>query len=259
MRTSSAASDIELISRYLARASSVLVFTGAGISTDSGIRDFRGPQGIWKKRQPVLFEDFLRSEESRVEHWDYKLEGYRAFRDARPNAAHHALVELERMGRLELLVTQNIDGLHQDAGSAPERIVELHGTNRQIECLGCGRMSDPESAFERFQAERRCPRCACGGFLKTATVSFGQAMPEEKLARAFTAAAQADLVIAIGSSLTVEPAASVPAAASRKGAAYVIINQGATAHDDIATVRLEADAAVVVPQFVTELKRRLSG
>src|SRR5688572_7700788 len=128
MNSSRSASDIDLVASHLARASKVLVFTGAGISTGSGIPDFRGPQGVWKKRQPVMFEDFLRSEESRVEHWDYKLEGYRAFRDARPNAAHHALVELERMGRLDLLVTQNIDGLHQDAGTSRERIVELHGT-----------------------------------------------------------------------------------------------------------------------------------
>lgn len=259
MSSSKTTAETELVSRHLARATSVLVFTGAGISTGSGIPDFRGPQGVWKKRQPVMFEDFLRSEESRIEHWDYKLEGYQSFRDARPNAAHHALVELERMGRLDLLVTQNIDGLHQDAGTAPELVVELHGTNRRIECLDCGRLSAPEPAFESFQKERRCPRCACGGFLKTATVSFGQSMPEEPLARSFAAAARADLVIAIGSSLTVEPAASVPAAAARRGATYVIINQEPTAHDDLATVRLEADAAVVVPRLVAELRLLLPG
>ncbi len=247
----------QTLAELLRDARSVLVFTGAGISTGSGIPDFRGPGGVWKTRQPVLFQDFLASEDARVEHWDYKLEGWKAFLNARPNAAHLALVELEALGRLDRLVTQNIDGLHQDAGSSPDKILELHGTNRAVECLTCGARTDPEPAFEAFQKTRRCPLCPCGGFLKTATVSFGQAMPEKIMAQAFAAAQRADLVISIGSTLTVEPAASIPLSAARAGAPYAIINRGATAHDPAATLRLEGDAVEILPREVRALKRFL--
>jgi NAD-dependent deacetylase len=234
----------------LARARRVLVFTGAGVSTGSGIPDFRGEKGVWKSRRPVYFQDFLASEEARVEHWDYKLEGYEAFRDAKPNAAHEALVGLERRGRLELLVTQNIDGLHHEAGHAPDKVVELHGTNRVIRCLSCGAESEPAAAFAAFRRTRACPTCPCGGFLKPATVSFGQAMPQEPLAKAMRAARNADLVLALGSTLEVQPAASVPLAAQRKGVPYVIVNLGPTAHDPLAAVKLDGDVCAVVPELL---------
>lgn len=234
----------------LARARRVLVFTGAGVSTGSGIPDFRGEKGVWKSRRPVYFQEFLASEEARVEHWDYKLEGYEGFRDAKPNAAHRALYELERQGRLELLVTQNIDGLHQDAGHSPDKVVELHGTNRRIRCLSCGAESEPAAAFAAFRKTRSCPTCACGGFLKPATVSFGQAMPQEPLGKAMQGARNADLVLALGSTLEVQPAASVPLAAQRKGVPYVIVNRGPTAHDGLASVKVDGDVCVVVPALI---------
>ena len=211
---------------------------------------------MWKTRRPVYFQDFLGSEEARIEHWDYKLEGYDAFREARPNKAHLALAELETLGKLLALVTQNIDGLHQDAGNSPQLVIELHGTNRRIECLSCSALTDPEPAFREFRETRKPPLCPCGGFLKTATVSFGQAMPQAKMERAVSQAARADLVIAIGSTLEVEPAASVPLVARHKGAPYVIINRGATAHDAFATLRLEGDAAVILPKAVDALGER---
>lgn len=242
------------LAEYLARARRVLVFTGAGISTGSGIPDFRGPRGLWKKRQPVFFQDFLASEKSRVEHWDYKLEGWEAFKKARPNPAHLALVELERLGLLEVLVTQNIDGLHHAAGNSPDRIIELHGTNRQVECLSCGLRGDPEPAFAEFTRTKRCPRCSCGGWLKTATVSFGQALPSGAMERAAAAARRADLVVSIGSTLSVLPAASIPLLARQSGAPYVIINQGPTEHDDIASICLSGDAAEVLPEALEELR-----
>src|SRR6185503_6219551 len=127
---------IERLAELLRGAKRALLFTGAGVSTGSGIPDFRGPNGVWKRRQPVLFQQFLASEEARVEHWDYKLEGYEAFRDAMPNAAHLAILRLEEVGRLEAVVTQNIDGLHQKAGHAKGKVIELHGTNRRVECVG---------------------------------------------------------------------------------------------------------------------------
>ena len=136
------------VRRLISGRNRILVFTGAGISTGSGIPDFRGPQGVWKRRQPVQFEDFLESETARIEHWAYKLEGREEFLAARPNAAHQALAELERQGRLLLLVTQNIDGLHHLAGNSAGKVVELHGTNRLVECLSCGLRSEPEWAFD---------------------------------------------------------------------------------------------------------------
>lgn len=234
--------------RLLSEASRVLVFTGAGISTGSGIPDFRGPRGTWTKRRPVTFQDFMASEAARVEHWDYKLEFFEAFRDARPNAAHRALAELERRGKLEALVTQNIDGLHEAAGNSPGRIVELHGTNRAIECTRCGARSEPGPHFEAFRRTRRCPVCPCGGRLKTATISFGQAMPQREMARAAEAAARCDLVVSIGSTLEVHPAASVPLMAVDRGVPYAIVNRGPTAHDLLATLRLEGDAVELLPR-----------
>lgn len=241
---------MDAIRRLIASRSRILVFTGAGISTGSGIPDFRGPQGLWKRRQPVQFEDFLQHESSRLEHWAYKLEGWRDFQAARPNAAHRALVELERSGRLLLLVTQNIDGLHHLAGHSEEKVVELHGTNRLVECLQCGMRSEPAWAFEYFEKRKRCPMCLeCGGLVKTATISFGQAMPADLLGRAFEAASQCDLVLSLGSTLSVQPAASVPSRAARH-APYVIINQGPTEHDSIARYRLNGNLTELLPALL---------
>jgi NAD-dependent deacetylase len=234
------------------KAARPLFFTGAGMSTGSGIPDFRGPQGVWKHRQPVLYQDFLASEEARVEHWDYKLEGFEQFRNAEPNDAHRALAELERMGKISALVTQNIDGLHQDAGNSS--VIELHGTNREIECVSCGNRTPPEPAFEEFRRTRRCPVCECGGYQKTATISFGQAMPEDLLEKAFAVAAEADLAVSIGSTLEVQPASLVPLRVLENGAPYVVINRGATAHDAVATLRLEGDVNEILPALVERLK-----
>jgi NAD-dependent deacetylase len=228
----------------------IFVFTGAGISTGSGIPDFRGPQGVWKRRQPVYFDEFLASEDKRVAYWEYKAEGWPGFRAARPNATHAAIAALERMGRVEAVVTQNIDGLHQAAGSSEERTIELHGTNRWVECVSCGRRDAPDAALAAFAASPRCPRCACGGFLKFATISFGQALRPEVLERAARAAAAADLVLALGTTLSVQPAAGLPLIAVRRGAPYIIVNQGPTDHDDLATLRLEGDVGTLLPPEV---------
>ncbi len=246
---------MEAAARALARAARVLVFTGAGISTGSGIPDFRGPGGLWTRRKPVYFQDFITSEEARAEHWDYKLESWDLFQNARPNAAHRALVELARLGRVDLVVTQNVDGLHQDAGSDPERVVEIHGTNRWIVCLSCGARSRPEPWMEKFRRTRVAPRCDCGGFLKSATIAFGQAMPEREVERAFEGAALAGAAISIGSTLEVQPAASVPLAVRRRGLPYVIVNRGPTAHDEIASVRLEGDCVAILPELVSAVAR----
>jgi NAD-dependent deacetylase len=237
---------------YLRASSKALLFTGAGVSTGSGIPDFRGPQGVWTRRQPVYFQDFMSSEAARVEHWDYKLEGRDAFRAARPNAVHHAIVRLEKAGKLCCVLTQNIDGLHSLAGTDPERLIELHGTNALVECQACHWRGDPEPHFEFFRVNRRTPLCECGGFLKPATVSFGQNLASRNLERASEAAMEADLVVALGSTLSVYPAASFPLAAAQRGIPYVIVNRGATDHDgeECVSLRLEGEVGELFPAAV---------
>jgi len=229
-----------------------MVFTGAGISTGSGIPDFRGPQGVWKRRQPVYFHDFLTSEAARIEHWDYKLEGWDGFRNAQPNAVHHAIVALEKAGRVLMVVTQNIDGLHALAGTSPERLVELHGTNLLVECVNCKARTDPEAHFEFFREHRQPPVCECGGFLKPATISFGQSLEPRTLEQAEQAAMEADLVVALGSTLSVYPAASFPLMAAQRGIPYVVINRGATDHDSepAVSLRIEGDVGEIFPAAV---------
>ncbi|HEX4641552.1 MAG TPA: Sir2 family NAD-dependent protein deacetylase [Chthoniobacterales bacterium] len=229
-----------------------MIFTGAGISTGSGIPDFRGPEGVWKRRQPVYFQDFLSSEKARVEHWDYKLEGWDGFRNAQPNAVHRAIVALEKAGKVSTVVTQNIDGLHALAGTTADCLVELHGTNLLVECVKCKSRSDPGPHFDFFREHRRPPLCDCGGFLKPATISFGQSLEPETLERAERAAMQADLVVALGSTLSVYPAASFPLLAAQRGIPYVIINRGATEHDGepAVSLRIEGDVGEIFPAAV---------
>jgi NAD-dependent deacetylase len=247
----SEAQDERLV-ELLRAAERILVFTGAGVSTDSGIPDFRGPQGVWKRRRPVYYHEFLSSEAARVEYWDQKLEGWDAFREARPNAVHEAVVELERAEKIEMVVTQNIDGLHSRAGTSAERLVEIHGTMWAVECQSCGWRDAPDAHFESFRRERRTPRCACGGFLKSATISFGQDLREGDLERAFAAADRSDLAVALGSTLSVYPAASVPLRAAERGVPYVVVNRGETEHDPLScvTLRIEGSVAEVFPPAV---------
>ena len=240
------------LAQYLRAARRILVFTGAGISTGSGIADFRGPQGVWTRRRPVYYEDFMTSEAARIEHWDYKLEAWESFRKAQPNDVHRAIVRLEQAEKLRMVVTQNIDGLHSLAGTSGERLVELHGTNSLVECQSCKRRSDPEPHFDFFRAQRRPPLCACGGFLKPATISFGQSLEPHELERARRAAMEADLVVALGSTVSVYPAASFPLLAAQRGIPYVIVNRGATEHDGepCVSLRLEGEVSAIFPTAV---------
>ncbi|MBI3891814.1 MAG: Sir2 family NAD-dependent protein deacetylase [Candidatus Wallbacteria bacterium] len=246
---------LDQLIRILAATHRVLVLTGAGISTASGIPDFRGPQGIWKKRQPVYFQEFLASEDKRVEYWDYKAEGWEAFRAAKPNTVHLALARLEKLGRVGAIVTQNIDGLHQEAGSSAEKVVEVHGTNRSLECVDCGKRSDPDTAVAWFRKERRTPACECGGWLKFATISFGQALRPEVVSRAVREAQEADAALSLGSTLSVQPAAGIPLLVARRGLPYAVVNRGETDHDRVATLRIEGDVGDFVPAAVQALER----
>ena len=237
---------------YLRNSRKALIFTGAGISTGSGIPDFRGPQGVWTRRQPVYYQDFMSSEAARIEHWDYKLEGWDGFRTAQPNAAHRAVVRLEQAGKVLAVVTQNIDGLHALAGTSPERLLELHGTNLLVECQSCKRREDPEPHFEFFRVNRRTPSCECGGFLKPATISFGQSLDPRVLEQAEKAAMETDLVVALGSTLSVYPAASFPLLAARRGVPYVIVNRGATGTrpEPCVSLRIEGEVTEIFPSAV---------
>jgi NAD-dependent deacetylase len=242
------------LTELLARASKVLAFTGAGVSTASSIPDFRGPEGVWRTRTPVQYPDFIRSEDARVEYWSWKLEGYPAFRDAKPNLAHESLVRLERLGKLEALVTQNIDGLHRLAGTSPEKLVELHGTGAEAVCTRCAAREPMGAALQRFERTQVPPTCpACSAIVKPAVVMFGESLDPDTMRRASAAARRADLVLSLGSSLTVTPAADVPLLAVRHGAPYVIVNRGATPHDSVATLTIDDDVGPTLDRALGEL------
>ena len=244
----------EKISRakeLIAGAKKILVFTGAGVSTGSGIPDYRGPGGVWLKREPVLYRDFLASTRAKLDYWKYKADTFPAFRAAVPNAAHKAVVALERAGRLLALVTQNIDSLHRAAGTHTDKLIELHGSGLYAECLDCLNWISMEEALEKFRADGAPPLCSCGGWLKPAVVMFGEPLVPESLVKAFKAAEDCDLVLSAGSSLAVEPAASVPLSAKAGGKPYIIVNLGATAHDKAADIKLDGDACEILPDLLS--------
>jgi len=220
-----------------------MIFTGAGVSTNSGIPDYRGPTGIWKTKQPVYYQEFMTSEAARLEYWEFKCEDWEAYRDAQPCRNHYAVVDLEKAGKICAVITQNIDGLHLRAGTSPEKLVEIHGTNSAVECQRCLKRTAPDSHFEYFKKTEKPPVCECGGFLKPATISFGQQLRTEDMARAASAVESADMVISLGSTLSVYPAASLPFAAAERGVPYIIINRGVTEHDGspLVTLRIEGD------------------
>ena len=243
---------IDQLTRLLADHQRILVFTGAGISTASGIPDYRGPQGVWNTRRPVYYQDFMTSPAARTTYWQQKSEDRAAFGAAEPNDVHRAIVALEQAGRVEMVVTQNVDGLHRSAGTSPDQLIEVHGTNALIECQSCGERSEPGPHYSRFAMTGAPPQCACRGFVKPATISFGQNLRSDDLREAFAAAERCDLVVALGSTLSVTPAADIPLQAARQGAPYIVINRGETSHDGfgIITLRLEADVGEVFPAAV---------
>ena len=216
-------------------AQAIVFFTGAGISTESGVPDFRSPGGVWTKYQPVLFQDFLASESARVQHWHLKKATYELFKTVEPNFAHYAICRYEQRGQMLGLITQNIDGLHKIAGTSEEKLVELHGTDRLVTCLQCARRYQPADVYENLGETFIAPTCTdCGGFLKSANISFGQSMPVEAMRRAQAWSEQADVFIVLGSSLQVQPAASFPVIAKRAGSLLAIINRDPTPLDEIA-------------------------
>jgi len=231
----------------------VTALTGAGISTESGISDFRSPGGVWDRYRIVTFQEFLASHDARVEYWKMKKELFREIKDAKPNKAHLSLAEFEKLGKLNCLITQNIDGLHQDAGSS--NVIEIHGTNRKALCVKCGKTWPIEEIQAILETGNLEPRCdACSGFIKPATISFGQAMPEKEMIMAYECAARCDLFLMIGSSLQVEPAASIPREAHRAGAKLIFINRTETPWDSLAIILFRENAGEVLTELVAGLK-----
>jgi NAD-dependent deacetylase len=239
--------------RELVDKSEVIVpFTGAGISTECGIPDFRSPGGIWTKMRPIDFSDFIVSQEARAESWRRRFAMEQQFGGAAPGRGHQALASLYRAGKSPGVVTQNIDNLHQASGIPSQNVVELHGNTTYATCLDCGARYELPWVRQFFEASGRAPTCArCGGHIKTATVSFGQAMPEDAMRRAEEMTRAADLFIAIGTSLVVWPAAGFPVMAKRNGARLVIINREPTDFDDIADLVVRHDIGAVLESFIT--------
>jgi NAD-dependent deacetylase len=226
---------LEEFATRLKSSSAVVFFTGAGISTESGVPDFRSPGGVWTKYQPVLFQDFLASEAARVQHWQLKKATYELFKTVKPNAGHYVVCDFEQRGQLLGLITQNIDGLHKLAGTSEAKLVELHGTDRWVTCLQCAKRYQPKDVYETWNENLPTPTCDnCGGYLKSANVSFGQSMPVEAMQRAQAWSERAEIFIVVGSSLQVQPAASFPVIAKRSGALLAIINRDPTPLDDLA-------------------------
>ena len=218
-----------------------VVFTGAGMSTESGIPDFRVPNGLWKKIKPIDFQEFVRSEEVRQESWRRWFEHGKVLLNAKPNAGHTAIASLVHQGKVSAVITQNVDNLHQDAGVPDDRVIELHGNASYAKCLGCEKVVTLEQVEADYRQSGTVGPCsACGGIVKTATISFGQMMPEEPMGRAEEETLACDLFIVLGSSLTVHPAAGFPVMAKQQGAKLVIVNQQPTEMDAIADLVIHA-------------------
>ncbi len=232
-------SDRARLKRMIEEARSVVVFTGAGISTESGIPDFRSPGGVWSKMKPIMFDEFVRSEEKRRESWTRAFKGTAGWVGAKPNAGHMAIARLVARGKVTHVITQNVDNLHQDSGVPDDRVIELHGNASYAKCLKCSLRHELADLKARFLETDELPSCReCGSIVKTATISFGQPMPELQMMQAEAATLACDLFIAIGSSLVVFPAAGFPILAKQNGAGLVILNREETDQDGYADLVL---------------------
>ncbi|HUI19319.1 MAG TPA: Sir2 family NAD-dependent protein deacetylase [Alphaproteobacteria bacterium] len=241
----------ERLAHLVAEARRAVVFTGAGMSTESGIPDFRSPGGVWSKMRPIYFDEFVSSEAMRREAWTRVYSGVTGWTGAKPNAGHYAVARLVARGKVAAVITQNVDNLHQDSGVPPERVIELHGNATYASCLACGLRHELEVLKQSFLGRDEIPSCRdCGGLVKTATISFGQAMPQAAMARAEQATLAADLFLVLGSSLVVYPAAGFPLLAKDKGAKLAIVNREPTEQDAFADVVLHEDIGPLLTAIV---------
>jgi len=242
MADAAAAKDAEALARVLSAASRVVIFTGAGISTESGIPDFRSPGGVWSKMKPIYFQDFVRSEDMRREAWKRVFNRTAGWTGASPNSGHFAVARLIKDGKATCVITQNVDNLHQYSGVPSDKVIELHGNASYAKCLACGRRHELEDLEAGFLERSEIPTCfECAGLLKTATISFGQQMPAEPMMRAEEETLAADVFLVLGSSLVVRPAADFPVIAKRNGAELVILNREETPLDGLADLVIHAE------------------
>ena len=243
--------NISLFKSMLDQARKVVIFTGAGISTESGIPDFRSPTGIWTKMKPIQFQDFIGSEQTRQESWRHKFANEHVLQHAKPNKGHKAVATLVASGKAIAVITQNIDNLHQDSGIAPEKVIELHGNSSYATCLSCAQRYELKTLRAAFNKTGRILPCtACQGIIKTATISFGQSMPKEEMRQAHQAAFECDCFIVLGSSLVVYPAASLPEIAKQNGSKLVIVNREATPLDELADLVLHDEIGAIMAAVV---------
>ena len=247
--------EIKLIAERIKQGGKNVVFTGAGISTESGIPDYRSQGGIWDKFRPVYFDEFMSARESREEYWRRWLELYKGIQQARPNAGHTAIARLDQMGFLEALITQNVDGLHQESGVDDEKIIELHGNTRRVRCMSCRSIMSTEETLKRLQSGDAAPECGCGGYLKPDTISFGQAMPVEAVEKATALSLSSDFFLVVGSTLLVQPAAHMPVYAKQNNAFLAIINLSDTPCDNICDALIRDKAGDVLQQVVEEVEK----
>jgi len=249
--------QIETFAEWILNSKKMVVFTGAGLSTESGIPDFRSPGGLWDKYNPedFYFQKFISSEASREKYWQMSTEMYGPMKRAKPNAAHLAIGELEKLGKLDCVITQNVDDLHLRAGNSEEKVIRLHGSAMYVTCLSCHKRYDRDTIQERVRNGEKAPLCEdCGGLLKAATISFGQAMPEKETSEAYARSSQCDLFVAIGSSLVVQPAASMPLIAKRNRARLVIINRDPTPYDDMADLVIHGIAGPTMASVLEKVR-----
>lgn len=251
---------IRTAAEWISRAHHVIIFTGAGVSTESGIPDFRSPGGLWDRYDPrdFTYQKFLSSAEARRKYWIMHSELYALLLQVHPNAFHEACTDLDRMGKLDCVITQNVDNLHQNAGLSGDKVIELHGNALVVSCLSCGDRLTRSEVQKRIDNGEAVPLCrSCGGLLKPATISFGQTMPVEAMQRASDHLRRCDLFIAAGSSLQVEPASLMPLAAKKAGAGLIIINLSATPYDNEADLLIRGMAAQVMIDIVQATKQRM--
>ena len=231
----------------------MVVFTGAGISTESGIPDFRSPGGVWSKMKPIYFQDFVADREARREGWRRVFENPAGWTGAKPNAGHYAVAKLVEAGKVTSVVTQNVDNLHQDSGVPDDKVIEIHGNASYAACLSCGARHEYDALRPRWEAGEEITCDICGGLVKSATISFGQAMPEQKMMRADAEAQTCDLMLVLGSSLVVYPAANIPLIAKQAGARLVIVNREPTDQDTVADLVLHTDIGPLLSETLSRL------
>ncbi len=245
---------IKLIAERIKQGGKNVVFTGAGISTESGIPDYRSQGGIWDKFRPVYFDEFMSDRKAREEYWRRWQELYKGITRAEPNTGHTAISKLDQMGLLEAVITQNVDGLHQEAGLADEKIIELHGNTRRIRCMSCRTITNTEEIIARLDSGDTAPECECGGYLKPDTISFGQAMPVDAVEKATTLSHASDFFLVVGSTLLVQPAAHMPVYAKQNNAFLAIVNLSDTPCDNMCDVLIRDKAGKVLQRIVAEVE-----